>query len=200
MKWIGLTGGIASGKSTVSKMLKDMSYHVIDADQIAYEVVERGSPGLKSVVGEFGSEILHPDGSLDRRKLGQRVFGDPVQLQKLEAILHPLIRARLQDLKTQLVDKKVPLAFYDVPLLFEKNMQSDFAAVVVVFASEDQQIERLRARTNLSDSEIRMRIASQIPLLHKIKGAHFVIHNDDGPEKLKREVEEMLKFVNNLKG
>jgi dephospho-CoA kinase len=200
MKWIGLTGGIASGKSTVSKMLRELSYDVVDADQIARDVVEQGGAGLRSVVSEFGKDILAPDGSLDRRKMGQKVFGDPVQLQKLEAILHPLVRARLQELKSELIRRQVPVAFYDVPLLYEKNMHSDFNAVVLVYATPEQQMERLRARTSLSETEIRMRIASQIPLANKIKGAHFVIHNDDGPPKLVSEVMKMLDFVQNLKG
>lgn len=199
MKWIGLTGGIASGKSTVSAILKKLSYVVVDADEIAREVVEFGSPGLRSVVREFGEDILDSAGELDRRKLGQRVFGRPQELQKLESILHPLVRARVADIKKQLTATGVQLAFYDVPLLFEKKMEADFSAVVVVSTTPELQASRLRSRNQFSDDEIQARIDSQIALQMKIQKAHFVIHNNQGLVELEREVERMLEFVQKLK-
>jgi dephospho-CoA kinase len=199
MKWIGLTGGIASGKSTVTQILRELSYNVVDADEIAHEVVAPGTPGLKSIVANFGPEILNPGGSLARRELGKRVFGSPVNLQKLEGILHPLIRARIEEIKNQWIAQNVEVAFYDVPLLFEKNMQKDFSAVVVVDCPREMQIERLKKRNNLSESEIQMRMASQLPLATKTAQADFVIHNEKGIDELRAEVSRMLAFIKGLK-
>ncbi len=199
MKWIGLTGGIASGKSTVSRLLRQRSYQVIDADVLAREVVEKGSPGLQSVVDVFGTEVLQPDGSLDRNQLARLVFGKTQKLAQLEALLHPLIKARLVFLKSELATQGVPLAFYDVPLLFEKNLESEFDAVVVVSCTEVQQKERLKKRSGLSDQEIQERLQAQISLVHKIKKSHFVIQNDQDEAHLQKEIENMIQFLKKLK-
>lgn len=199
MKWIGLTGGIGSGKSTVAKMLTDAGYTLVDADRIAHEIVEKGTPGLKAVVRGFGPQVLTQGGELDRPKLGRMVFGDPIALQKLESILHPLIRQRVADTQAQLKDQGVVIAFYDVPLLFEKNMQEQFAAVVVVDCTPEQQFQRTKKRSpSLTDDEIQMRLASQFPLLKKTEQADFVVHNDGNLTQLKVEVEQLIAFAENL--
>ena len=199
MKWIGLTGGIGSGKSTVGQMLTDAGYTLVDADRIAHEIVEKGTTGLKAVAHAFGSEVLTADGELDRPKLGRMVFGDPLRLQKLESILHPLIRQKVVDTKVQLQDQGVKIAFYDVPLLFEKNIQGQFSAIVVVDCTPEQQFERTKKRSSqLSDGEIQMRLASQIPLAKKTAQADFVVHNDGDLVKLKSEVLQMIAYVEQL--
>lgn len=121
MKWIGLTGGIASGKSTVAQLLRDAQIPVIDADEIARGVVAQGGEGLTKVVSHFGQQILNSDGSLNRKKLGQKVFGRPEELRVLENILHPLVKAETTRRRQSLEQQNLPVAIYDVPLLFEKK-------------------------------------------------------------------------------
>lgn len=199
MKWIGLTGGIASGKSTVSRFLLERSIPVIDADEIAREVVRPGSPGLTSVVEAFGEKILLPDGSLDRRKLGQVVFGHPELLHRLESVLHPLIREETRRRRRLLEAQGESLAVYDIPLLFETKAQDQFDSIVVVSCTKEQQRERLRRRGNLSESEIEERIASQIPLQFKEKEADFVLQNNRDEQHLKKETDRLLKWLEEQK-
>ncbi|UXR64480.1 dephospho-CoA kinase [Bdellovibrio bacteriovorus] len=198
MKWIGLTGGIACGKSTVSRMLRSHDIPVVDADEIAKEVVKPGSSGLKSVIQEFGPEFQTPEGALDRRKLGQRVFGNPEQLHKLEAILHPLIREETRRRRRLHEDMGAPLAIYDIPLLFETKAKDQFDGVIVVSCTKEQQKERLR-RQGWSEDEIEMRIASQISLQSKEQEADFVLNNNRDEQHLIREVDRLLKWLDGLK-
>lgn len=193
MKWIGLTGGIATGKSTVASLLRSMNYPVVDADELARQVVIPGSSGLKSVVDQFGAEVLQPDGTLDRKKLGDKVFGNKNLILKLEGILHPLIRDLAAKRKNELETGGHHLAFYDVPLLFEKKMQSLFDKTVVVACSPEIQESRLRARNNLSDKEINARLSSQLSIDEKVKGADFVIWNNGSVADLELEVDRVLK-------
>jgi len=199
MKWIGLTGGIACGKSTVSRSLKERGVPVVDADEIAKEVVKAGSPGLKSVIQAFGEDFLEPDGSLNRRKLGQNVFGHPDHLHRLEAILHPLIREETRRRRRLLEDMKEPLAIYDVPLLFETRAQDQFDAIVVVTCTREQQKERLRRSKQWTEEEIDMRIASQIPLKFKEQEADFVLHNNRDEQHLLREIDRLAAWLESLK-
>lgn len=198
MKWIGLTGGIACGKSTVSRMLRSHNIPVVDADEIAKDVVKPGSSGLKSVIHEFGPEFQTADGALDRRKLGQRVFGNPEQLHRLEAILHPLIREETRRRRRLHEDMGAPLAIYDIPLLFETKSKDQFDGVIVVSCTKEQQKERLR-RQGWSEDEIEMRIASQISLQSKEQEADFVLNNNRDEQHLIREVDRLLKWLDGLK-
>ncbi|HWU43950.1 MAG TPA: dephospho-CoA kinase [Bdellovibrio sp.] len=195
MKWIGLTGGIACGKSTVAQALRMRSIPVIDADEIAREVVKIGSTGLKSITLEFGSDVLLPDGSLDRRKLAQKIFGDEKRRRKLESLTHPLIQAETRRRRKLLEEAKTPLAIYDIPLLFETSAQDQFDAIVVVSCSPEQQRERLRQRNQLSDDEIEKRLASQIPREKKEKEADFIIYNDNDENHLSRQIEKLIEWL-----
>ncbi|HEX7672896.1 MAG TPA: dephospho-CoA kinase [Bdellovibrio sp.] len=199
MKWIGLTGGIACGKSTISRMLVEHSIPVIDADVIARDVVKSGSPGLKSIAHEFGEDVLLEDGNLDRRKLGQKVFGNPELLRKLEEITHPLIREETRRRRRMLEDMNTPLAVYDVPLLYETKAEDQFDGVIVVSCTKEQQKERLRRRNQWSESEIEMRIASQIPIQFKEGQADFIIFNNKDEQHLLREFDRLLAWLEEQK-
>lgn len=199
MKWIGLTGGIASGKSTVSRLLKEASIPVIDADQVAHDVVRPGSHGLKAVIAEFGEDLLLADGSLDRRKLGQRVFGHPDKLRRLEEILHPLIRRETQRQRQNLEESGTTLAVYDIPLLFETKAEGNFDGIVVVSSTKEQQRDRLRRRSGLDENEIEMRIASQIPLQYKEEQADFIVHNNRDEQHLLKEVKKLIEWLETVK-
>lgn len=199
MKWLGLTGGIACGKSTVSRMLMERNVPVIDADLIAKEIVLPGSPGLKSIEREFGSDIILQDGNLDRRKLGQKVFGNPDQLHKLEEITHPLIRAEVRRRRRSLEDMNEPLAIYDIPLLFETKAEDQFDGIIVISCTREQQRERLRRRNQWTEEEIEMRIASQIPIQFKEEKADFVLYNNKDEQHLLKEVQRLMQWLETLK-
>lgn len=195
MKWIGLTGGIASGKSTVAELLQKNGYVVVDADVIAHDVVARGSVGLKKVIDTFGRIYLKEDGELDRKKLGQLVFDNSEKRLELERIIHPLVQEKVREIKAELEKKGTKIAFYDVPLLFEKNLQSQFDATVVVACSSHVQMERLIKRSGLSKSAAAARIGSQLPIMDKAMEADYVIWNDGTLKDLEFEVSEFLKKV-----
>jgi dephospho-CoA kinase len=195
MKWIGLTGGIACGKSSVTRLLKNAAKPIIDADEIAREVVEVGSPGLKAVVSEFSRAMLLPDGSLDRKALGAVTFSNPANRKKLEDILHPLIRARTDELRAQLAKQGEPFAIYDIPLLFETHSESQFDGIVVVSCRPEQQRERLRLRNHLTEQEINDRLAAQMPLRDKVAKANFVVDNSGDQAHLEQEVARLLQWL-----
>lgn len=192
MKWIGLSGGLASGKSTVAALLRKKGYSVLDADQVAREVLVKGSPGLKKVGEVFGEELIGSDGELNRKKMAEVVFSSLVQLQKLEAIVHPLVQENIKKTRTQLKEKGENVAFYDVPLLFEKKMESQFDAIVLVTTSQDLQISRMKSRNQWSDEEIQSRLKSQWPLSEKEKRANYVIRNHGNLVELEKELNQVL--------
>lgn len=198
MKWLGLTGGIASGKSEVTRILNQKGIPVVDADQVAREVVVPGSQGLSQVVKAFGSTILNPDGSLDRTKMGKLVFTNPSQLKQLEMILHPLIQARVKKLRQQLEEKQMAVAFYDVPLLFEKNLQNQFDGVLVVWCQPAQQLKRLMLRDGLSENQAQRRIDLQLPIDEKKSRSDWVIDNSGSPDLLPGKVSEILQKINSV--
>lgn len=193
MKWYGITGGIASGKSTVSQKLRNLGFKVVDADQLARDVVVKGSPGLQSVVDRFGGDVLSSSGELDRKKLGSKVFGQPTELLALENILHPLIRKETDARRAALAQAGEAFAFYDVPLLFEKQMEPLFDGIVVVAADESVQIQRMKTRDGLNDTEIAKRLAAQIPLKEKSAKAHFVIQNNGDLKLLDAQIAELVQ-------
>ena len=197
MKWIGLTGGIASGKTTVANGLRSRGFDVVDADQLARLAVERGSPGLEKVAKAFGQKILDSKGDLDRAKLGSLIFSNPDQRLTLESIVHPEVRRLSLIEKKRLESEGKKFAFYDVPLLYEKNMEKMFDAVVVVASSEDLQKSRLAARNQLSEKEVQARLASQMPLKIKIPKADFIIANEGSLNDLDRNIDLVLKAIAN---
>lgn len=192
MKWFGLTGGIATGKSTVTKVLRTMGYPVIDADEVSHLVTALGSPSLPQIFAEFGYTVRAPDGGLDRRALGQLVFGRPEELQKLEQIVHPLVTASVAAEKLRLEKSGAAVAFYDVPLLFEKNLEANFDAVVLVAASEVQQQQRLLSRSGLNLSEVTARLQSQLPIAAKRQRTKYVIDNSKDLAHLENEIRRVL--------
>ncbi|MFZ4403561.1 MAG: dephospho-CoA kinase [Pseudobdellovibrionaceae bacterium] len=192
MKWIGLTGGLATGKSTVAQILRDLGVVVLDADQLAKDITAKGSPGLQEIATHFGTEFILPDGSLDRAKLGQHVFTHPQDLRRLESILHPRIQKQVADLKKQYSEQGEKRVIYDVPLLFEKNMQDQFDAVIVVASSEALQKQRMQQRNAWDEKHIQARLSAQKPLSEKIKAAQFVVYNDQSLEDLRLNVKQLL--------
>ncbi len=195
MKWVGLTGGIGTGKSTVAKCLRQRGYVVVDADQLAREAIKKDSPGLKAVLQAFGPRLLSPDGELDRQALAKIVFDDQMALEKLERIVHPIVRMLTETTKKKLSVEGETCAFYDVPLLFEKNMEALFDLLVVVVSEEHAQVERLKKRNAWSEQEIKKRIARQLPLADKKTKAHFVVVNDGSLEDLEAQVDKLLEFL-----
>lgn len=187
---IGLTGGIACGKSTVSAMLVDRGALLVDADQIARDVVEPGSPVLEQVAAHFGQAVLQEDGSLHRKKLGEIIFGDTEARKQLEGILHPPIRKMIRD-QMEAYERQFPdkLVVVDIPLLFESNLSYLFEQVMVVYVPRHIQLERLMARDGLTESAANSRIEAQMSIEEKRKLADIVIDNSGTWEDTYAEVE-----------
>ncbi|WP_329319324.1 dephospho-CoA kinase [Streptomyces sp. NBC_01262] len=185
----GLTGGIGSGKSTVSALLVSYGAVLIDADRIAREVVEPGTPGLAAVVAEFGTGVLLPDGSLDRPGLGSIVFADPDRLAALNAIVHPLVR----DLSSRQEAAAGPgsVVVHDVPLLAENALAPLYDAVVVVDAAPSTQLDRLVRLRGMTQEEARARMAAQATREQRLAIADFVIDNDGPLEALEPQVRKV---------
>lgn len=195
MKWIGLTGGIATGKSTVTSLLRTLGYAVIDADEVAHAVTAQGTDAVMDIVKAFGPQVQNPDGSLDRKMLARIVFGHADQIKKLEKIVHPLIVERVANERRKLEEAGTAVAFYDVPLLFEKKLESNFDAVVLVWAEESQQRARLASRNQLSESEVEARLKSQMPIAEKKSKSHHIIDNSKDLTYLRNEVDRVLKEI-----
>ena len=178
MRIIGLTGGIASGKSTVSRILKDLGAIIIDADETAHSVVEPNKPAWRDIISSFGQEILHPDMTINRERLGEIVFLDPEQLDLLNHITHPRIMESLKD-DFQRIKSSSPEAIVvlEVPLLYETFMERMCDEVWVVWVDRETQIKRLMGRNNYSEEEAIRRIESQISLDEKARRANVVIDN-----------------------
>lgn len=173
---IALTGGIATGKSTVAAMLAQRGARVVDADLLAREVVAPGTEGLAEVVARFGREVLGGDGGLDRDRLGAIVFADPEQRRALEAITHPRIRVLTAERIAQALADDVPLVVVDIPLYFE-TARDGMMPVLLVYADEPTQLRRLMERSGLDEVAARRRIEAQLPIDEKRSRATWVIDN-----------------------
>jgi dephospho-CoA kinase len=190
MYLVGLTGGIASGKSYVATLLEELGATTIDADQVAREVVVPGSTGLVQVVSAFGFEILLPSGELDRVKLGEIVFADSEKRVELENILHPLIKART----TQLIsEQRSEIVVYAVPLLVEANVDYPFDSIITVEAGVENQVSRLMNSRQMSESDARVRIGAQTSSAERVTRANFVIDSSGTKEQTKLQVVEVWK-------
>ncbi|MYT18680.1 dephospho-CoA kinase [Streptomyces sp. SceaMP-e96] len=183
---VGLTGGIGAGKSEVSRLLASYGAVIVDADKIAREVVEPGTPGLAAVVEEFGDDVLAPDGTLDRPKLGGIVFSDPEKLKALNAIVHPLVGARSAELEASAGPDAVVV--HDVPLLTENGLAPLYDLVVVVDAAPQTQLDRLGRLRGMAEDEAKSRMAAQATREQRLAVADLVIDNDGPLEALEPQV------------
>ncbi|WP_242335695.1 MULTISPECIES: dephospho-CoA kinase [Anaeromyxobacter] len=179
MRVIGLTGGIATGKSTFAAALRSRGVPVIDADALARAVVEPGTPALSEIARVFGPGVLDARGALDRRALGAIVFSDPEARRRLEEITHPAIRAAMVAETARLAGLGHDLAFYDVPLLFEVGLDAALDSVVVVWAPRDVQRARVVRRDGSTPAEADARLAAQLPIDEKARRADFLVDNAD---------------------
>jgi dephospho-CoA kinase len=193
---VGLTGGIATGKSTVTAMLASPSVRVVDADALAREVVEPGTPALGQIVAEFGREVLQADGRLDRARLGEIVFPDPVKRKRLEAITHPAIRAHFEKIMADLERAGWDgILIWDAALLVESGGNKKMDRLVVVTTDAATQLRRLMARDGVSEEAARARTASQMPLAVKARYADYVIDNSGAPAQTEARVREVYRAL-----
>lgn len=191
---IGLTGGIATGKSTVAKLLTERGANLIDLDKIAREVVEPGQPALHAIAERFGQAVLQPDGSLDRKKLGAVVFSDLEERKALEAITHPAIRAVMKERMARYeAEEPDRLVVVDVPLLFESRLESYFEQVMVVYVPRETQLRRLIERDVLTPEEAEKRLAAQMDIEEKKRRADILIHNTGTPEDTDRQIDRFWR-------
>ena len=186
---VGLTGGIATGKSTVAGIFKRYGATVIDADALAREVVEPGKPAWREIVETFGKTVINPDRTLNRQALGTTVFGHPGRLRQLEQIIHPRVaREQIRLTKQAALNDPRAIVIYDVPLLFEAGIDKRVGATIVVTADRETQIARLKERNDLSRTEALRRIKSQMPLAEKRRRADYVLDGTLPLPQLKQQV------------
>lgn len=186
---VGLTGGIGSGKSEVSRRLATHGAVVVDADLLAREVVEPGTDGLAAVVAQLGPQVLGPDGALDRVAVGRRVFGDDEARHRLEAVVHPLVRQRAAEIERRAADGAVVV--HDIPLLVETGQQDDFDVVVVVDAPDDVRVERLVSVRGMDAAEARSRITAQASRERRLAAADEVVDNAGDLSALDAQVDAL---------
>lgn len=188
---IGLTGGMGSGKSTVSHLLSELGAVVVDADKVGHEAYQNGTKTWHDLVNAFGQQIVAADGSIDRKKLGAIVFGSPEQLERLNRIVHPRMFEIMKEQIEQCRRQGVKVVVLDAAILFEANWDPLVDEVWVVVASEEAIVARARARTGLPEEQIRSRLRSQMPIEEKMKRATVIIRNDGDMEDLRKKVEEL---------
>jgi dephospho-CoA kinase len=190
---VGLTGNIATGKSTVGEMFVELGCHLIDSDQISHQVYQPGTAVYEAIVAEFGKTILAPDGTIDRRILGDIVFKAQPARARLNRLVHPAIIQRQQEwLKEVEVRDPQGIAIVDAALMIEVGTYKNYQKVIVVICTPEVQAERLRARSGLSEEQIEARIRSQMPLEEKVKYADFVIDNSGSLESTRRQVKKVF--------
>ena len=199
---VGLTGGIGSGKSEVSKRLAAYGAALIDADVAARAVVEPGTPGLGEITAVFGPQVLLPDGRLNRERLGQIVFADDGALAKLNAIVHPLVHERTQQLEQQATATLGPggIIVHDVPLLAENGLQNGFDTVIVVDAPDDQRLQRLIETRGMTAEHARERMAAQAGRDQRLAIADIVVDNSGTLADLDQQVAEVWSVLHDLAG
>ncbi|KAL6626196.1 hypothetical protein ACP70R_029922 [Stipagrostis hirtigluma subsp. patula] len=195
MRLVGLTGGIASGKSTVSNLFKDAGVPIVDADIVARDVVRKGTGGWKKIVKAFGNDILSESGEIDRARLGQIVFSDPSKRQLLNRLLAPHISSGILWEIAKLWMKGCKVIVLDIPLLFETKMDRWTNPVIVVWVDPETQIERLMSRDECSEEQARNRINSQLALDWKKSEANIVINNSGSLDDTKEQFQEVMRKV-----
>ncbi|WP_421380400.1 dephospho-CoA kinase [Bacillus salacetis] len=189
---IGLTGGIASGKSTVSKLLIEKGFSVVDADAAARKAVEPGEPALDKIVEVFGQVILNPDGTLNRTALGDIIFNDEARRKELNGIVHPAVRSRMLAEKDQAFEQGKHTVFMDIPLLYESNLTWMVDKTIVVYVDRETQLIRLMKRNELTEEEAAARIESQMPLDKKKELAQAVLDNRGTIEETLAQLDELI--------
>jgi dephospho-CoA kinase len=192
---IGLTGGIACGKSTVASLLRQRGAEIVSADEIAREIVAPGTEAHDEIARTFGPEILHPDGTVDRARLRRKIFADESARKKLEAITHPRIRERALERLREAAQRGARLVVYEAPLLFENRVHLWLRPVVLVACDRETQLARLAARDGLAREEAERHLAAQLPLEEKRRLADFVIENSGSLEELARKVEALWQQI-----
>lgn len=195
MKKIGLTGGIGSGKSTVAKLLEHQGFPVVDADKIAREIMEPGSPVLDEVAAAFGDDLINEDGSLDRGELARRAFVDKPSTEKLNSITHPAIRAESERRFAAAEAAGEPAVIYDMPLLVELGMHRAMDLTVVVDVDAEERVRRLTMSRGLDEADARARIAQQIDDATRKAAADIIIDNNGDEENLKPQVEKLVQQI-----
>ncbi|EAE8345517.1 dephospho-CoA kinase [Listeria monocytogenes] len=197
-KTIGLTGSVATGKSTVSSLIQQAGIPVVDADVAARKVVEPGTEGLKEIVAYFGEEILLEDGTLNRAKLGEIIFKDKEKREKLNEITHPRVKDYMLEARERFFEAGEELVFFDIPLLFESHLESLVDQIIVVWTTPETELKRLMERNNLTKEAALARIDSQMKIDEKAKKADFVINNNESLEKTQKQVYTFIeRFVKN---
>lgn len=190
---IGLTGSIASGKSTVSDMLKNAGYPIIDADMVARLVVEPGSETLAQIAQAFGPDVIQADGTMDRAKVGEIIFNDPASRKILNELIHPAIRQEMHRQRQEFLAQGFKTIVMDIPLLFESRLQHLVDKILVVSVTEENQFSRLMERNGFSEKEAQARISSQLPMSVKEDGADAVIYNNGSLDETKWQLNRILE-------
>ena len=195
MKKVGLTGGIGSGKSTVARMLGGAGFAVVDADQVARDIMEPGSPVLEEVAAAFGAELIGDDGALDRGELARRAFATTEDTQRLNAITHPAIRAESERRFAAAEEAGEQAVIYDMPLLVDLGLNQDMDLTVVVDVDKEERIRRLVDKRGLDEADARARIAQQIDDAARLAAADVVIDNNGPLEALEPQVDALIKKI-----
>lgn len=190
---VGLTGGIASGKSMVSNLLKERNIPVVDADLIARKVVEPGTPAYQKIIEVFGNDILHDDGTINRKKLGSIIFAQEEKRKQLNQIVHPAVRERMLSERDAWIAAEEEMIVLDIPLLFESRLTSFVEKVIVVYVTEETQLKRLMERDKSSREEALNRIHSQLSIEEKATMADAVIDNNGTVQETERQLDRLLK-------
>lgn len=196
---IGLTGSIASGKSTVAKMIESYGLPIVDADVVARQVVEPGTPTLKKIAEAFGPEVIAQDGSMDRVKVGSMIFHNEEMRKTLNRIIHPAIREEMLRQRDEFISFGEKNIFMDIPLLFESKLEHFVEKIIVVSVKKEVQLQRLMERNGFSEEEASARIATQIPVKEKEQLADAVIHNNGTLEDTAIQLQNILYEWNVLK-
>ncbi len=196
---VGLTGGVGSGKTVVSQTLREEGAYLIDADQIARELAQPHTPTWNELIQVFGKEILNEDGSIDRKRLGQRVFSNPKERELLNQMIHPRIREEINRRKEEILQKDPEaIIIIDAALLIELGDHREMDKLIVVFAPDEQRIQRLNRRDGMSREEAQKVISSQMPQEEKLRVADFVIRNEGTLEETKEKAREVFQELKRM--